>query len=81
MYYKEVESKCNVCPKCNHHFRINASKRIEYMCDKDSFVEHDANLTPVDPLKFIDKKSYKKRLEEQRLKLVKAHRLLVEAVR
>jgi len=68
MYYKEVESKCNVCPKCNHHFRINATKREEYLCDKGSFIEHDAKLTPIDPLKFIDKKSYKKRLEEAKTK-------------
>jgi len=68
MYYKEVESKCSVCPKCNHHFRINATKRLEFLCDKDSFVEHDASLAPVDPLKFIDKKSYKKRLEEAKAK-------------
>lgn len=68
MYYKEVESKCNVCPKCNHHFRINATKRQEFLCDKGSFVEYDASLAPVDPLKFIDKKSYKKRLEEAKAK-------------
>jgi acetyl-CoA carboxylase carboxyl transferase subunit beta len=68
MYYKEVDSKCNVCPKCNHHFRINATKREEYLCDKGSFIEHDAKLTPIDPLKFIDKKSYKKRLEEAKTK-------------
>ncbi|SFV64994.1 Acetyl-coenzyme A carboxyl transferase beta chain [hydrothermal vent metagenome] len=64
MYYKEVEAKKNVCPKCNHHFRIDAEKRIRLISDKDSFVEFDANLAPVDPLDFIDKKSYKKRLEE-----------------
>lgn len=64
MYYKEVDSKHSVCPKCNHHFRINAKKREEVLCDEGSFVEHDAKLAPIDPLKFIDKKSYKKRLDE-----------------
>ena len=64
MYYKEVESKKNVCPKCNHHFRIDAKKRIALISDENSFVEFDANLAPIDPLDFIDKKSYKKRLEE-----------------
>ncbi|MEY3089996.1 MAG: hypothetical protein RL113_312 [Pseudomonadota bacterium] len=64
MYYKEVEAKQNVCPKCNYHFRITADKRIESIVDKGSFVEHDASLAPIDPLKFSDKKSYKKRLEE-----------------
>lgn len=32
--------------------------------DKDSFVEYDADLIPTDPLQFVDKKSYIKRLEE-----------------
>jgi acetyl-CoA carboxylase carboxyl transferase subunit beta len=68
MYYKEVEAKQNVCPKCNHHFRINADKRIVSIVDEGSFVEHDTTLAPVDPLKFSDKKSYKKRLEEAKAK-------------
>lgn len=66
MYYKEVEAKKNVCPKCHHHFRINADKRIALLADEGSFVEYDASLAPVDPLKFSDKKSYKKRLEESK---------------
>ncbi len=64
MYYKEVEAKQNVCPKCNHHFRISAEKRIASIVDEGSFVEYDATLAPVDPLKFSDKKTYKKRIEE-----------------
>jgi len=68
MFFKEVEAKQNVCPKCNHHFRINAEKRIASIVDEGSFVELDTSLTPVDPLKFSDKKSYKKRLEEAKAK-------------
>lgn len=68
MYYKEVEAKRNVCPKCGHHFRIGARERIALLADEGSFVEHDAGLIPVDPLKFVDKKSYKKRLDESRSK-------------
>lgn len=68
MYYKEVEAKQNVCPKCNHHFRISADKRIESIVDEGSFVEQDSSLAPIDPLKFSDKKSYKKRLEEAKAK-------------
>jgi len=68
MYYKEVEAKQNVCPKCNHHFRISAEKRITSIVDEGSFEEHDASLAPVDPLKFTDKKSYKKRIEEAKAK-------------
>jgi acetyl-CoA carboxylase carboxyl transferase subunit beta len=68
MYYKEVEAKQNVCPKCNHHFRINADQRIASIADAGSFEEYDASLAPVDPLKFSDKKSYKKRIEEAKAK-------------
>ncbi len=68
MYYKEVEAKNNVCPKCAHHFRIGAKERIELLADEGSFEEHDAQLQPVDPLKFVDKKSYKKRIEEGKAK-------------
>jgi len=68
MYYREVEAKQNVCPKCNHHFRISADQRIASIVDEGSFEEHDASLAPVDPLKFSDKKSYKKRIEEAKAK-------------
>jgi len=68
MFFKEVEAKQNVCPKCNHHFRISAEKRIASIVDEGTFVEFDMTLAPVDPLKFSDKKSYKKRLEEAKAK-------------
>ena len=68
MYYKEVETLHNVCPKCSHHFRIDAKKRIELLADEGTFEEKDANLSPNDPLKFVDKKSYKKRIEEGKTK-------------
>ena len=64
MYYKEIEQRFNVCPKCGFHMRISAKQRIEQICDEGSFVEFDTNLIPIDPLKFVDKKSYKKRIEE-----------------
>lgn len=64
MYFKEIEANAHVCPKCEYHMRISPDKRIALICDEGSFVEYDANLEPVDPLKFVDKKSYKKRIEE-----------------
>ena len=64
MYYKEVEACFNVCPKCGYHMRLSANKRVELIADRDSFVEFDSELRPVDPLKFVDKKSYKKRISE-----------------
>ncbi|NOQ31341.1 MAG: acetyl-CoA carboxylase carboxyltransferase subunit beta [Helicobacteraceae bacterium] len=68
MYYKEIEKQSYVCPKCGYHLRIGVKERIELLCDEDSFVECDATLAPVDPLKFVDKKSYVKRVEENKAK-------------
>ncbi len=64
MYCKEVENQLNVCPKCGFHLRINIEERIKQITDEGTFVEKDSNLVPVDPLKFVDKKSYKKRIQE-----------------
>ncbi|MEA3315620.1 MAG: acetyl-CoA carboxylase, carboxyltransferase subunit beta [Campylobacterota bacterium] len=64
MFFKEVEHLNHICPKCNFHMRIGAKKRIELLSDRDSFIEHDSELQPTDPLRFVDSKSYQKRLEE-----------------
>lgn len=68
MFFKEVENQDNVCPKCGFHMRIGAKRRVEILADENSFVEFDANLQPNDPLKFVDKTSYKKRVEEAFIK-------------
>lgn len=70
MYYKEIFSQSHVCPKCNYHFRISANERIGLLCD--SFKEFDKELRPIDPLEFVDKKSYKKRIQEGEAKTGRA---------
>lgn len=64
MYYKEIENQKHVCPKCGYHIRIGVKERIELLADEGTFVEFDGSLRPVDPLKFVDSKSYKQRIEE-----------------
>ena len=64
MYNKEIIENSHVCSKCSYHFRISAQDRLDLLCDSDSFVEFDAELEPNDPLGFVDKKSYTKRVEE-----------------
>jgi acetyl-CoA carboxylase carboxyl transferase subunit beta len=63
-FYKEVQKQNNTCPKCGYHFRMSAQDRINLLADEGTFVEYDKNLKPNDPLNFVDKKSYKKRIEE-----------------
>lgn len=64
MYYKEVENQKYVCPKCGFHMRIGVEERIKLLSDEGSFVEFDGSLRPIDPLKFVDSKSYLKRIED-----------------
>jgi acetyl-CoA carboxylase carboxyl transferase subunit beta len=61
IYNKDLATSLNVCTKCAHHFRINASERLRMLFD-DAWVEYDKNLVSTDPLNFADTKSYKDRL-------------------
>src|SRR5208283_6065238 len=62
IYKKEIEKNFRVCPKCNYHFRISASERIQFIADEGSFAEIDSDLATADPLAFKDSISYKDRL-------------------
>lgn len=71
VYRKDVESRQNVCPECDHHFYISAYDRIRSLLDEDSFEEWFPNLSPVDALQFVDLKPYRERIkaEQARTKL------------
>ncbi len=62
LYRAELERNLEVCPKCSHHMRIGARRRLESFLDEESRVEIGANLHPVDHLRFKDSKRYKDRL-------------------
>jgi acetyl-CoA carboxylase carboxyl transferase subunit beta len=62
LYRNELERNLRVCPKCEHHMRVGARKRLEYFLDSESQQELFANLESLDPLKFKDSKRYRDRL-------------------
>jgi len=62
LYRAEMERNMDVCPKCGHHNRIGARRRLELFLDKESREEIAADLQAEDPLKFKDSKKYKDRL-------------------
>jgi len=64
LYRAEMERNLDVCPKCNHHNRISARRRLETFLDPDLQEEIAANLESLDPLKFKDSKKYKDRLTQ-----------------
>ena len=64
LYKSTVEKNLNVCPECNHHFRIEAATRIKYLFDKDSFQQVLGDLKTYDPLGFKFRgTTYKQRLK------------------
>ena len=62
LYRAELERNLEVCPKCTHHTRISARKRLELFLDAEPRVEIAVDVEPVDILKFKDSKKYKDRL-------------------
>jgi acetyl-CoA carboxylase carboxyl transferase subunit beta len=62
LYKPELAKTLDVCPKCNHHMRIDARARLDIFLDAEGREELGAELEPVDRLKFRDSKKYKDRL-------------------
>jgi len=62
LYRPELDKNLDVCPKCQHHMRVSARKRIDLFLDKNDRIEISADLAPQDKLKFKDSKKYKDRL-------------------
>jgi len=62
LYKAELERNQDVCPKCSHHMRIGARKRLEHFLDAEPRIEIGESLNPVDRLKFKDSKRYKDRI-------------------
>ncbi|MFD1383710.1 acetyl-CoA carboxylase, carboxyltransferase subunit beta [Rhodanobacter aciditrophus] len=62
LYRPELEKNLDVCPKCEHHMRVSARRRLDIFLDKEGRAEIAAHLEPEDKLKFKDSKRYKDRL-------------------
>ena len=62
LYRPELEKNLDVCPKCEHHMRVSARRRLDLFLDQEGRVEIAADLEPEDKLKFKDSKRYKDRL-------------------
>jgi acetyl-CoA carboxylase carboxyl transferase subunit beta len=68
VFRKEVETRFNVCPECQHHLPLPAAARIAQLLDQDSFEEWFADLRPKDPLGFVDRVPYAQRIKTEQAK-------------
>ncbi|MDA7852687.1 acetyl-CoA carboxylase, carboxyltransferase subunit beta [Porticoccaceae bacterium] len=68
LYRPELERNLDICPKCEHHMRIGARRRLDIFLDTDGRSEIAEEVEPIDRLKFRDVKKYKDRLIEAQKK-------------
>jgi acetyl-CoA carboxylase carboxyl transferase subunit beta len=57
----DLEANLNVCPKCQHHFKLSARGRVDQLLEP-GYELVDTGLKSTDPLNFTDVKPYKQRL-------------------
>jgi acetyl-CoA carboxylase carboxyl transferase subunit beta len=69
IWKKDLEANWEVCPKCEHHFRLGSRRRLELLLDDEMYTEFDADLASNDPLHFTDTRPYAQRLKEAQHKL------------
>jgi len=79
LYQEELERLLYVCPKCNHHLRISARRRIQDFLDMENQVEIAPNIQSVDPLKFKDQKKYKDRYQDAQKKTKEKDALIAKS--
>ncbi len=62
IYSRDLDRNLRVCPKCDHHFRIDAHARIALLLDEAEPRQLFSGISPTDPLNFRDTKRYRDRL-------------------
>ena len=64
IHIRELKNNSYVCPEDDYHVRIGSKEYFEILFDNKSFEELDKDLSSSDPLKFVDTKSYKGRVNK-----------------
>ena len=68
VYHKDLKETLSVCPTCNHHMKMSARQRINWILDEETIKEIIIPETISDPLKFKDNKKYTDRLKASKEK-------------
>ena len=68
LHHQEMMKNLNVCHHCNYHLRMGVIERIEILFDPGHHQIIELPKSPIDPLKFRDKKKYVDRLKEAQTK-------------
>ena len=64
IHANELQENHNCCPKCEHHYRLSATQRVDLLADEGTFHELFNTISPKDPLNFIDSEPYVEKLPD-----------------
>ncbi|MBY0530064.1 MAG: acetyl-CoA carboxylase, carboxyltransferase subunit beta [Rhabdochlamydiaceae bacterium] len=68
VHANELQENLHCCPKCDYHYRLSATQRIQILADEGTFVERFTQFKPTDPLHFVDSEPYQGRIENAQKK-------------
>jgi len=77
LYRTDLEKNNQVCPNCSFHNRISARERLDLLLDSTGRIELGQKISPIDPLKFKDTKSYESRISSSQELLKENDALIV----
>ena len=77
IFHRELDQNLNVCPHCQHHMPIEATRRLALLFDDAAYETATLKAPPVDPLKFRDRKRYTERLKEAQTKTKRTDAIIV----
>lgn len=69
IHANELHENYNCCPKCEHHYRLSATQRVDLLADEETFEELFTEISPKDPLNFVDSEPYIERLAKAQKKM------------
>ena len=62
IWKKDLEANEKVCSKCGYHFRLTSTERLAMLFDNHTYQILDNHLISPDPLKFVDREPYERKL-------------------
>lgn len=66
VYYKDYKDNNYICPRCNRYFIMTPKQRFNLLFDDNNWEKFTLPIVSDDPLNFVDRVSYKDRLNEAR---------------
>ncbi len=66
IFHRDLAANFFVCSRCGHHMRLGATERLAMLFDDGKYQRVELPKTPLDPLKFRDRKRYTDRIKDAR---------------